>query len=700
MYSLNSEIKHLQELGKRKINLFNTELEIFTFYDLLYYFPYKYIDRTKFYNVTEISSDLPFVQLKGIIKDFKILGTFPKQRLTACFSDETGKIELVWFKSINWIKKNIENNKEYIVFGKASKWGNKLNIVHPEIETLENRGNKITAGLRAAYNSSQKMKRAYLNSNAILKLQKKLFSIVKDSINESLPDYIIEKNKMISLKQALKNIHFPENKILLQKAQFRLKFEELFYIQLKILRTQKKRKLKFKSFKFEKIGKYFNDFYKNDLPFELTGAQKRVMKEIRRDLGSEQQCNRLLQGDVGSGKTLVAILSMLIAIDNNYQASLMAPTEVLAQQHFNTICKFLKNSNINIKLFTGSTKIKARRIIHQELENGELQIIIGTHTLIEDKVKFNNLGLVIIDEQHRFGVVQRSKMWKKNIRTPHIIVMTATPIPRTLAMTVYGDLDISVINEMPPGRKPVKTFHAYDTQRLRVFGFLRKQLEQGRQIYIVYPFIQESEKFDYKDLEDGLESISRVFPPPKYAISVLHGRMKPEEKEKSMKLFTKGTTNIMIATTVIEVGVDVPNASVMIIESAERFGLSQLHQLRGRVGRGDKQSYCILMTSFKLSKEARVRIKTMTETNDGFKIAEVDLKLRGPGNIEGTQQSGVPFDLKISNLVEDSEILQHARNIAGDIINDDPNLEKDKNKILVKQLKTLFFKEKSWEVVS
>ena len=700
MSELLKEITFLPGVGPKKAELLNKELEIFNFEDMIYYFPYRYIDRTKFYKVNEINENLPYVQAKGIIRNFKTLGQARKQRLSADFIDETGTIKLVWFKGVTWVKKNMKSGQEYVIFGKATRYNSLLNIAHPETELVADRQKQISSSLEAMYNTSEKMKNRFLNSKAIFKIQKTLFPIIKNEIRETLPAYIVENLKLMPLREALKNIHFPEDSVKLQKAQFRLKFEELFYIQLNILKFQKQRKIQFKGYKFEKIGDYFNNFYKNELPFELTNAQKRVLKEIRKDLGSENQCNRLIQGDVGSGKTLVALMSILIALDNGFQAAFMAPTEILAKQHFVTIQNLLKNLNINISLLTGSTKKKDRKILHEDLQSGKNQIIVGTHALIEDVVIFHNLGLVVIDEQHRFGVVQRAKMWKKNKRPPHVLVMTATPIPRTLAMTVYGDLETSVIDELPPGRKSVKTIHSYDSKRLRVFKFMKEQIKAGRQIYIVYPLIEESEMFDYKDLEDGLESVSRAFPPPEYAISVLHGRMKPDEKEKSMKLFAKGITQIMIATTVIEVGVDIPNASVMIIESAERFGLSQLHQLRGRVGRGAEQSYCILMTGYKLSQDSKVRIKTMVESNDGFKIAEVDMKLRGPGDIEGTQQSGIPFDLKIANFAKDVEIMQFARNKASDILSSDPDLEEEKNNLLKVRLTKLFSKKKNWAVVS
>ncbi len=700
MQQLQNDIQFLKGVGPKRAELLNKELNIFTAKDLLYHFPFRYIDRTKFYKIAEIKDGLPNIQAKGIISNFQTKGNGRKTYLTAEFSDETGTIELIWFKGAKWIKQNLTSGKEYIIFGKPARYGRKINVAHPEIDKPETFNRKINSSLQAVYPSTEKLTKTNFTSKVFRTIIRNILENLNGKLPETLPSYITGKYNLMSFHDAIVNIHFPENGEKLRLALYRLKFEELFYIQLNILKLKFGRKLKFKGFIFSEVGKYFNTFYKEKLPFELTDAQKRVIKEIRKDFASGKQANRLLQGDVGSGKTLVALMLMLIAIDNGYQASLMAPTEILAKQHFKTISDFIAGLGLKIALLTGSTKQSERKILHQELQSGEINILIGTHALIEDTVIFKNLGIVVIDEQHRFGVAQRAKMWKKNIRPPHIIVMTATPIPRTLAMTVYGDLDISVIDELPPGRKPVKTIHAYDGKRLRVFKFIKEQIKAGRQIYIVYPLIYESENFDYKDLEDGLESISRAFPPPEYAISVLHGRMKPEEKEKSMKLFVKGITNIMIATTVIEVGVDVPNASVMVIESAERFGLSQLHQLRGRVGRGADQSYCVLMTSYKLSKEAKTRIKTMTETNDGFKIAEVDMKLRGPGDTEGTRQSGIPFELKLSDLSKDYKILETARHAADIILTEDPELKEDKNQILVKQLKSLIIRNKKWGIIS
>ncbi len=694
------EIKFLTGVGPKRAELLNKELGVYTFEDLLYYFPYKYIDRSKFYKINQLDPNLPYIQLKGKIVGFEMIGGGRKKRLVGFFTDGTGTIELVWFKGLSYVQKSILLNKEYIIFGKPGYFGGKFNMIHPEIEDALKNQNVIQASLQAHYNTTEKLKKSFLHSKAISKLQNNLLLILKNKITETLPEYLIQKYKLISLDQALINIHFPQNPDLLKKSIYRLKFEELFYIQLNIMKKRAFRITKSKGFIFSKVGEYLNQFYEKNLPFELTGAQKKVLKEIRKDIGSGKQMNRLLQGDVGSGKTLVALMSMLIALDNGFQACIMAPTEILANQHYDTIKEFLDGLPVTVDLLTGSTKNSVRKEIHEKLLNGSLQILIGTHALIEDIVQFKNLGLVVIDEQHRFGVAQRAKLWKKNIQPPHILVMTATPIPRTLAMTIYGDLDVSVIDELPPGRKPIQTIHLYDSKRLRMFGFLKQQIEQGRQIYIVYPLIKESEKMDYKDLEDGYESISRAFPPPKYAVSVVHGKMKAEEKDAAMNLFVKGKTHIMVATTVIEVGVNVPNASVMVIESAERFGLSQLHQLRGRVGRGADQSYCVLMTSYKLSNEARKRIDILTKSNDGFEIAEADLKLRGPGDIEGTQQSGLAFDLKIANLGQDSKLIQYVRDIAEEILDQDPELNQSENQILANQLKKISNKKVDFSVIS
>ncbi len=697
---LDENIIYLKGMGPQRAAILASEMGFTTYAGLLYHFPYKYIDRTRFYTIRELTSDASFVQLKGKIVQIEILGELRKQRLSATFYDGTGTIKLVWFKGLKWIKEQLKENEEYIIFGKPTYFNNSLNFTHPEIEIRSKHDEKLEFNLQAFYNTTEKMKAKFLNSKAIHNLQIQILSKIKGKIHETLPAYLIDRLKLLNLYDALYNIHLPISNELLQKAQFRLKFEELFYIQLKILRLKYFQQTAVKGFKFDTVGHYFNTFFHEILPYKLTNAQKKVIREIRHDTNTGKQMNRLLQGDVGSGKTLVALMTMLLAIDNGYQTCLMAPTEILANQHFATLAEMVEPLGLKVELLTGSTKQSSRNITHSGLLDGSVKIIVGTHALIEDKVRFNNLGLVIIDEQHRFGVAQRARLWNKNIQPPHILVMTATPIPRTLAMTLYGDLDISVIDELPPGRKPVQTLHYSDSKRLRVFGFIKEQIKQGRQIYIVYPLIKESEALDYKDLEDGLESISRAFPPPEYAISVVHGKMKPQEKDKAMELFLRKQTQIMVATTVIEVGVNIPNATVMIIESAERFGLSQLHQLRGRVGRGADQSYCILMTGHKLTTEGRTRIDTMVKTTDGFEIAEVDLKLRGPGDIEGTQQSGIPLDLKIANLGHDSQILQHARNVAIDILEYDPLLEKPENFMMKKFIENKWKYEFNWSQIS
>ncbi|MEF8810892.1 MAG: ATP-dependent DNA helicase RecG [Bacteroidales bacterium] len=696
----NKDIKYLPGVGPKRAKLLSEELNIRRYGDLLYYFPYKYIDRTRFYNIKDVHPDLANIQIKGKIVKFELAGKPNKRRLIGYFADETGLIKLVWFRGINWIKKSYSLDKDYVIFGKPTVFNQQINIIHPEIESLEEYNSRIQQGLEAHYNTTERLKKNYINSKVIRKLQNNLLREVKDKIGETLPEKLINQLKLNALNEALIHIHFPQNWDQLLKAQYRLKFEELFYVELNILEQKNTRIRKFSGFNFEKVGALFNSFYNKKLPFKLTNAQKKVLKEIRRDLGSGLQMNRLLQGDVGSGKTLVALMSILIALDNNYQSCIMAPTEILANQHYESITRFLDDLPVSVRLLTGSTPAVERKKIHEALLNGELQILIGTHALIEDTVQFKNLGLVVIDEQHRFGVAQRAKLWKKNTQPPHVLVMTATPIPRTLSMTIYGDLDVSVIDELPPGRKPVKTVHLYEAKRLRLIEFMRKMIHKGRQIYIVYPLIRESEKLDLKDLEEGYETILRYFPPPKYAVSVVHGRMKPEEKAKSMGLFARGQTNIMVSTTVIEVGVDVPNASVMVIENAERFGLSQLHQLRGRIGRGKYQSYCVLMTSDKLSEEARKRIQALVQSNDGFEIAEADLQLRGPGDIEGTQQSGIPFDLKIANLGKDSEILTHARKVAMEILEDDPELKSEAHGIVKEQLRLIRKRSKNYSVVS
>jgi len=697
---LETNITYLQGVGPKRAELFNKELSIFTFRDLLYYFPFKYIDRTRYYTIAELDPELPFVQIKGKIRGYSTEGQGPGKRLVAEFYDETGTIKLVWFKGGKWITGSYSPGIEYIVFGKPGVFNGIINIIHPEIEAVNKLEERLNSALQAQYNTTEKLKNQFLTSKTISKLIGTLLKQIKNRIPETLPAYLVTQYKLMELHESLHKIHFPSNPDELEKARHRLKFEELFYIQLNLLRFKTNRSLKFKGFVFSSVGDNFNNFYYNNLPFTLTDAQKRVMKEIRKDLGSGKQMNRLLQGDVGSGKTLVALMSMLIAIDNGYQACIMAPTEILANQHYQTISELLAGIGIKICLLTGSSKKVSRRSITESLLDRSLNILIGTHALLEENVQFSNLGLVIIDEQHRFGVAQRARLWQKNLNPPHILVMTATPIPRTLAMTLYGDLDVSVIDELPPGRVPIKTMHFTDSERNKVFGFIRNQIAEHRQIYIVYPLIKESETMDYKDLEDGWDTISRVFPAPKYCVSIVHGKMTPVTKEASMKLFKEGQAHILIATTVIEVGVDIPNATVMVIESAERFGLSQLHQLRGRVGRGADQSYCILMSSDKLSKEAEKRIEVMIRTNDGFEIAETDLQLRGPGDIEGTQQSGIPFDLKIANLGKDGQLIEYVRHIAEDILAKDPTMQSTHNQIFINELKRLFGKGQSWSNIS
>lgn len=696
---LDQDIKFLPGVGPAKAEILSRELKIKTFGDLLFYFPYKYIDRTKFYKASEIHAQMPYVQMKGVIRSLETVGKGNKERLTARFHDDSGHIELVWFRAVKWQKKTLTLNKEYIVFGKPGEFNGQISIVHPEMETEEENKLKPAGLFQGYYITTEKMKNRFLTSKAINKLQLTLISLAKGKIKETLPQSLITKLKLVSLESALFTMHKLENTNDLKNASFRLKFEELFIVQLKILSLKHNRENKFRGYKIEHVGYNFNTFYNNFLPFELTGAQKRVMKEIRRDVNRNTQMNRLVQGDVGSGKTLVALMTMLLAMDNGLQSCFMAPTEILAQQHFQSISRFLQGMNIETGLLTGSTKAGERKTIHEKLESGQLQILIGTHALIEDTVVFKKLGLVVIDEQHRFGVAQRAKLWQKNdFIPPHVLIMTATPIPRTLAMTVYGDLDISVIDELPPGRKPVQTWHFFENRRNQVMNFIHQQLTNGSQVYIVYPLISESEKIDLKNLEDGYRHIKDLF--PDIEVSMVHGKLKPNLKEKMMHDFKTGKTKIMMATTVIEVGVDVPNASVMIIESAERFGLSQLHQLRGRVGRGADQSYCILMSSYKLSNESRKRLETMVRTSDGFEIAEMDMKLRGPGEIDGTQQSGVGFDLKIANLAKDSKILQLARDEAIAILDKDPTLSTDENSILLKSITKTKQAGFAWSAIS
>ncbi|ANO49000.1 DNA helicase RecG [Flavobacterium columnare] len=700
MSLLETPIEYLKGVGPQRGELLRKELSIHKYADLVNLYPNRYIDRTRYYKINELLPSNSEVQIIGKIIHLKTVEFGKtKKRLVATFVDDTGEIELVWFQGIKWIRENIKINTPYVIFGKTNAFNGQFSMPHPEMELVEEHKANLRTAMQAVYPSTEKLQNKGISNKVINKMMQQLFIETHTLFIETLPSYLLEELQLIPKNSALFNIHFPKSQELLQKAQFRLKFEELFFIQLQLISKNLLRKHKIKGHPFEKVGYYFNEMYTKYLPFDLTNAQKKVLKEIRNDLGNQAQMNRLLQGDVGSGKTIVALMSMLLALDNGFQACIMAPTEILATQHFNGITELAKPLNINIKLLTGSTKTSDRKIIHEELQKGTLHILIGTHALLEDKVQFKNLGLAIIDEQHRFGVEQRSKLWKKAELPPHVLVMTATPIPRTLAMSLYGDLDVSVIDELPPGRKPIQTVHRYDNNRLKVWKFIRDEIDKGRQIYIVYPLIQESESMDYKDLMDGYESISRDFPLPKYAISIVHGKMKASEKEEEMNRFAAGKTNIMVATTVIEVGVNVPNASVMIIESAERFGLSQLHQLRGRVGRGAEQSYCILMTGVKLSNESKIRMETMCKTNDGFEISEVDLKLRGPGDIMGTQQSGV-LNLQIADLVKDRDILQLARYQAIRLLKDDPFMEKTAHQKLKQVFIELNKKKNIWNYIS
>lgn len=696
---LEQDITFLKGVGPKRASLLNSELQIFNYEDLLYYFPYKYIDRSKFHAIREIHGKMPYVQIKGKLLSFRTIGEGRKTRLTAVFTDGSHQIDLIWFKGIKWVKEKVPLNVELVIFGKPSVFNGMPNIVHPEIESIsENNADLHRGAFQAAYHTSEKMKNAYLGSKALVKVQQNLWESIGKTVHETLPMWFAQKMKLMALPEALSEIHAPSDTNKLKHAQFRLKFEEFFFIQLKILSLRSNRRQRFMGNRFAKIGDTFNNFYNQCLPFELTGAQKRVLREIRIDAGSGRQMNRLVQGDVGSGKTLVALMSMLMALDNGYQACLMAPTEILATQHFLTIAHMVEPIGIKVDLLTGSTRAKKRKVLHSELQSGELHILVGTHALIEKAVVFENLGIVVVDEQHRFGVAQRAKLWGKNKIPPHVLVMTATPIPRTLAMTIYGDLDVSVIDELPPGRKPIQTMHFHDNNRKKVYDFMRKELQAGRQAYIVYPLIEESEKMDYQNLTDGHDVVQSVF--PEYKISMVHGRMKPDEKDAEMMRFKNKETQIMVATTVIEVGVDVPNASIMIIESSERFGLSQLHQLRGRVGRGGDQSYCVLMSSYKLSKESNIRIDAMVRTTDGFDIAETDLKLRGPGDLQGTQQSGLGFDLKIAKLGKDDDILKMARNEASEILEADPLLESDRHIMFKKRLAKMKKSSLNWSVIS
>ncbi len=690
-------ITYLPGVGPKRAEVLQKEVNLASYEDLLYYIPYKYMDRSRFYRVSDINGSMPYIQLKGRILSFETLGEGSAKRLIGKFSDGTGTIDLVWFKQIHWVTNKLKPDVDYIVFGKPTLFGNSFNMVHPDVDPIEQAA-QVAQGLTPYYNTTERMKKIGLNSRALQNLIFNLLSNLQWQVPEILSPDLLQRTKLISLSDALRQIHFPESIEMMRKAQQRLKFDELFFIQLNLLQRADRRKRKQQGLLFARVGDYFNTFYKTYLPFELTNAQKRVIREIRADMGSGRQMNRLLQGDVGSGKTLVALLCMLLALDNQCQACIMAPTEILAAQHYATIQAFLRDMPVKVALLTGSTKKKERNQLLPAIAQGEIQIVIGTHALIEEQVVFASLGLAVIDEQHRFGVEQRSRLWSKNVIPPHVLVMTATPIPRTLAMTLYGDLDVSVIDELPPGRKPVRTIHRYDTKKAELYAFLRSEIQKGRQVYVVYPLIEGNEKFDYKDLEAGYETFQQVF--PEYQVCMVHGRMKPAEKEACMQQFVSGKAQILLATTVIEVGVNVPNASVMVIESAERFGLSQLHQLRGRVGRGAEQSYCILVSSHKLSNDTRKRLEIMVSSNNGFEIAEADLRLRGHGDLEGTRQSGQHVDLKIANLVTDGSLLQYARELAEEILNKDPDLQFENHSILSKRLKVLFAKQVDWGKIS
>ncbi|UKN03227.1 ATP-dependent DNA helicase RecG [Paracrocinitomix mangrovi] len=695
---LSTPIVYLKGVGPKRGEILQKEANIHTYRDLLNYFPFRYIDKSAYHKVSDIPFQEGAVQLKGQIIGYKEVKQGRTKRLEVRFEDETGIIELIWFKGGKWIIPKLEKGGWAKVYGKAKKYGAKFNIAHPEIEFL-NGPNEDSLGLQAVYHSGEKLQNLGFTSKGFERIVAQLLPALKNQIHEFLPDWLMADLNLMSREQAYFEIHQPSSYEMAQKAQVRLKFEELFILQMELLFRKEITKKKIKGLKLETVGAHFNEFYKEHLPFDLTGAQKRVIKEIRSDIGSGIHMNRLLQGDVGSGKTLVALMVMLIAIDNGYQACMMAPTEILANQHYNTICEFLAKMDLKVALLTGSTKKADRKILHEQLRAGEINILVGTHALLEDVVMYKDLGIAIIDEQHRFGVAQRSKLWKKNLLPPHILVMTATPIPRTLALTFYGDLDISVIDEMPPGRKEIQTSHRFESARLNVFQFLENEITKGRQVYIVYPLIQESEKLDYENLMDGYEAITKRFPLPKYKVSIVHGKMKPEDKDYEMKMFSEGKTNIMVATTVIEVGVNVPNASVMVIESAQKFGLSQLHQLRGRVGRGADQSYCILMTNHKLGEDAKKRLMTMVETNDGFKISEVDLKLRGPGDIMGTQQSGL-LNLKLSDLSRDAQIVKLARIKAEELIERDPNLSEKGHQKIAQVLRKVLKEKPNWSRIS
>lgn len=696
---LDTPIGYLKGIGPQRAEVLQKELFIFTYKDLITHYPFRYVDRTQFHSVREVTEDSAYYQLRGHIVEIDFVGEKRTKRLVAKFRDSSGIIELVWFQGAKWMAEKLKSNTEYIVYGKATSFMGRFNMAHPEVNIVTPELLANQSSFQSVYNSTEKLKFRNLDSDGIRKCMRLLIiQLNEHNTQESLTKTVIQDFNLLSKLEALKQIHFPDSKVLLERAKFRLKFEELFFVQLRLLRSNLIRHQVTQGFVFGKVGDVFNNFYNHHLPFQLTNAQKRVVKEIRVDMGSGKQMSRLVQGDVGSGKTLVALLSMLLAIDNGFQACLMAPTEILAKQHFATISELVEPLGLQVALLTGSSKTKARRELHQNLESGVINILIGTHALIEDVVVFKNLGLVVIDEQHRFGVAQRGKMHKKNTQPPHVLIMTATPIPRTLAMTLYGDLDTSVIDELPPGRKPITTMHFMESQRLRLIGFMKEQIALGRQVYVVYPLIQESEKMDYQNLERGYDALLHDFQPPQYQISIVHGKLTAQQKEFEMQRFIKHETQIMVATTVIEVGVNIPNASVMVIESAERFGLSQLHQLRGRVGRGADKSYCVLMTSYKLGADSKLRMETMVRTNDGFEISEVDLKLRGPGDLDGTQQSGV-MDLKIADLAQDGQILSLARSSAQAILNEDPNLSSQENQLLIQQLQYQGKTRSSWSKI-
>lgn len=691
------DIKYLRGVGPKRSELLAKELDIHTYYDLLYYFPFRYVDRSTIHRIADLEGDVPYVQLRGRFISFATQGEGARRRLNALFTDGTGTIEVVWFNRVKSIQESLHTGVEYVIFGKPQLFRNHYSIAHPEVDTYNPQA--VPTGLQGVYNLTEKLRNRSFTSRAIAKLVASLLELpVVKRLPDTLPQWLLQKRRLMPLADALTNIHLPSDVRTLQQAQFRLKYEELFFLQLNILRYVKNRNAKLPGLIFKHVGDYFNGFYKNHMEFPLTGAQKRVIREIRQDLGSGKQMNRLLQGDVGSGKTIVAFMTMLLALDNGFQACIMAPTEILATQHYETIRAMAERIGVSVALLTGSTRKKLRDEIHTRLESGELQILIGTHALIEEKVRFSNLGLAVIDEQHRFGVAQRARLWRKNTIAPHVLVMTATPIPRTLAMTVYGDLDVSVIDELPPGRKPVTTLLRYEDQHEQVYRFVGQELRKGRQIYIVYPLIEESEKSDLKALEEGYELIRETF--PHYKVCYVHGRMKPAEKDYQMGQFVRGEAHILVATTVIEVGVNVPNASVMVIENAERFGLSQLHQLRGRVGRGSDQSYCILMSKYQLARDTRHRLEVMTQTNDGFVVAEEDMRLRGPGDLEGTQQSGIPLNLRIASLAQDGQILQLARDDAEEVLNADPELSTSDGLLLDRQMRFLFDKHENWSRIS